>query len=627
MPSSNDDTAVVRPWQVLAGSAAHASPGSAGADGARYALLVPGRVEQVVLSESGEALPMLATYTDHRRFTWRKFELPAADRPGRAPLTQTVVVKAHAEDAHAQTIRINLEGALARPVRGEDEPPTPQGPLAAAFDPHASAALWRQAAAATDGLIHRHLELVNRLYDDSRAEDGRMFWDNPGGGVGAWPLWRVIEAWREAGMADTAAHQRGDEAIVRLSRRLARLLNDVCHHPRHYLTRDRRVLAAERVREVDPACVRWLARQPGPAGRRLVDRVGAKRQAMAVVRYETADTVENRVVRDLIRRARAECLRVLERCGGRDDPGEAVVGELQAFTGLLDRLERDSPLADVPPTGSLPRPNHVLARDPRYRALWRAYMDLVKRQQQRDRTWRWRRRIWAESCLLGVLAAMQRLAPPSPAGRSPVLMRPGQQCGRYLDPRTAIGRFDLPQWGEGGASVIWLDAHQLAQYQSISTLPERLMRLCPDSALLLRDRRRPDQAPLRLLAIWAPLAFDIETDQLQKRTTELAVELRQIPGSTQVRGLLLQPNFNGEEDGDSDAGGDGHPNHGDGLDGQENGGDGGNGQSIPPWRPPQVNRPRPGRIGIESCLGLRLPMPVQRGEAMLERAIAEMLIQ
>ncbi len=619
MPVRSEEIAVVRPWDVLPGGAGTGGStgggrnwqmsSGAGGDGARYVLFVPADIEQVVLSETGEALPLLATYTDHRRLAWRKFELPAADETGRAPLTQTVALKLHRQVGHPGSMRINLEGALARPVEADEAQPSVE-PVFGAFDPHASSAMWQQAAAAVDVLTHRHLELVDRLYDDSRAERGGMFWDNPGGGVGAWPLHRVIAAWYRSAEPGPAVQQRGDEAIVRLSRRLARLLNDVCHHPRYFLTRSRQILPADRVREVDAACVRWLARQPGPSGRRLVDRIGAKREAMAVVRYETADTVENRVVRDLIRRARGECRRVLERRQQQVEAGDPIIRELTAFTELLDRLERDSPLADVPPTGSVPRPNHVLARDPRYRALWRAYMDLVKRQQQRSRTWRWRRRIWAESCQVAVLAAMQHLAPAEPASRSPVLLRPQQTCGRFIDPRTALGKWELPAAGEAGCTVFWLDAHQLHQYQTPNPLPERLLQLCPDGALLLRDRRRPDQMPLRLLAIWATLAFDIEGDRLQKRTTELAMELRQVPGSIQVRGLLLQPSLGDtdEECAQQSADGDGN----------------GNGRRTP-------NRPladmQQSHVLVQSCLGLRLPLPVQRGQAVLENAIREMLIQ
>ncbi|MEX2671057.1 MAG: DUF2357 domain-containing protein [Phycisphaeraceae bacterium] len=572
------DSAVVCPWDISPEVGTTLT-----SEGDRCVLVTSGDVQRVVLSVSGESLPLLATFADHRRMVWRKFELPAADHVGRAPIAENIVLKLFTEADYPVTLRVNLCNALARPMgREEAESGETLEDYATAIE--GTRLPWSEAAEAADGLIHRQLELINRLYD-SVDVDREMFWDNPGGGVGAWPLRRLVQAWREADF-DGDASRRDDEGIVKLSRRLTRLLNDVCHRPRKYLTRKREILPAERVREVDSACVRWLARQPGQ-GRRMVERVGVKRQAMGVVRYETADTVENRVVRDLIRRAKGECRRVLDRRSMEEGTDDAVATELAVFTEMLSRLERESPLADVQPMNGVPRPNHVIGRDPRYRALWRAYMTLVKRQQQRDRTWRWRRRIWAEACLLGTLAALENIASAASAWRSPMLMRPEEQCGRFIDPRTAVGRWDLPDVGESGATLLWLDGHQLHQYQTPTRLPEQLLRLCPDAALVLRDGRKPDQMPLRIVGIWAVLGFDLEADQLRRRTQELGAALRLVPGATQMRGLLLLPDGFVGRTGTKEASAD--------------------------------------RVWLDPCLGLRLPMPVQRSEALLEAAIREVV--
>ncbi|MFM8326932.1 MAG: DUF2357 domain-containing protein, partial [Pirellulaceae bacterium] len=92
--------------------------------------------------------------------------------------------------------------------------------------------------------------------------------------------------------------------IVKLAREIARLLGQVCENPRVVLRRSREFQNLSSIQEIDAACLRWIARQPG---RDIYERAGSRQQLLGVVRKEDTDTLENRVVRDLLHRARVEC--------------------------------------------------------------------------------------------------------------------------------------------------------------------------------------------------------------------------------------------------------------------------------------------------------------------------------
>jgi len=182
------------------------------------------------------------------------------------------------------------------------------------------------------------------------------------------------------------------------------------------------------------------------------------------------------------------------------------------------------------------RPNYVLHHDSRYRPLWDVYVKLVRQQLQQDEAWIWRHRIWAESCMVGLLWAMETIASASRYDRlrCDALVRQEQVSGRFIDKRTCLAPWCSSQ-GTYGDSIDFVANEDLTPHPSV---PTALARLSPDFVFV--RRRGAAQSPMALLAFWTVLDFDIGGNALRRRTESLGKRLSGLPHPI-YRGVLLQP--------------------------------------------------------------------------------------
>ena len=527
---------LVQPW------ATRPDVGSPAGFGGRPCLMTPADVTAVMVDATGQWLPLLAEFTDERRMPWKKFDLPATftenDEGG---ARDEVGLRLHFEKAAPKPIRVVLEGGLPRRVHLLNE--NIQSVAAAHIEP----TLWQNASDIAEALYDQHIDLINHLYDHA-MDDPDMFFDGPAGGVAAWPLSTLLQGWREAALRDEPRLA----FVVKLADTLGALLQEVALVPRKQLTRERRYQQAGRVNEIDATCLRWLARQPGYT---VAEKAGAKQQALGIDRVEHADTLENRIVRELVCQLIESCDRYLaENAMEQEHPRVLAVTE---FKRILDRIWAQSPLRKIAPLVGIPHPNYVLQRDPRYRPLWKAYVMLLKQNLQRHEAWRWRHRLWAEAVSIAMLASLSQLAPGSAATRSSVLLRTEQQAGRFIDDRTSLGRWEL-NIGEANAEglapgrrVHYVDQSQFAEYRTACpSFPDQLAKLCPDFALVSYDSDRPDKPPRRILAVWTVFDFGLDGDHLLDRCKEIDQSVRMIRSQGELHGVLIQPKLRHEGDRD-----------------------------------------------------------------------------
>lgn len=550
------DATLVQPW------ATRPDVGDPAGWGGRPCLMTPPKVTRVMLDATGEWLPLLAEVLDDRRIPWKKFELPATVTESETgPASEDIRLKLYTTaDRAPQNVRVTLEGSLPRRVVSDTGLPI--------TDVHVTD--WQRAADRAGAMYDQQIDLVTRLYDrDVEGSDVRMFYDGPAGGVGVWPLSHVLHAWSRA--ADR--NEPRPALIVKMAQTLGPLLKEICTAPRRQLMRQREYQTAGRVQEIDATCLRWLAKQPGVT---VAEKAGAKQQAMGVTRVEHANTLENRIVRELMISAMAACERYLAE--NSHHRGHARIDEVSAFSELLHRLWAKSPLRTVPPIAGIPHPNYVLQHDPRYQPIWRAYVMLLKQNLQRHQSWRWRHRMFAESCSLAMLAGMGALQPVAAAMNSNVLVRGDARNGQFIDDRTAIGRWEVrptspvayadsispsdsdPDSDNNsdnaasadtqptGRRVHFITQHQFAAYHSHASLPEGLGYLCPDAAIITYDAQRPDKPPKRILGIWTVFDFDLNGDRMADRCNDLDNRLRMIRCNTELRGVLIQPKIVREHD-------------------------------------------------------------------------------
>ncbi len=192
------------------------------------------------------------------------------------------------------------------------------------------------------------------------------------------------------------------ELLARQARQLRDVLEDLATRPRAVLRTEHRMLKLQTVRRTDAKTLRWLSAQPG---RNTAERAGARQRVKAPKRYETIATLENRVLRAFA------ALTVLETKGwlanrasvpGMDGARKAIIEAHQLRNRRIESILREHMVPEARPPV---QPNFPLRFDPRYREIWRAWLELRARSVAAELEWMWQHRTFME--LLGLRAAMK----------------------------------------------------------------------------------------------------------------------------------------------------------------------------------------------------------------------------
>ena len=481
----------------------------------RASLVIGQETESVVASTVAEDLPPMGQWRDGEGRAWRRFELPATGTESDSgPADEWLLLACRQRDGARHSSEVLLSEGLPKPGRdeggdGERDP-------------------WTRAADAVARLLDEHVELAGDLFDGESGHD--IF-----AGV------KHAEGFALRSQSDAlgkwqASGSRGEPRralIVRLAedRAFRQLLADVCNRPRRVLARRREMQSIGRIQEVDPACLRWLVRQPGIS---LAQKAGPRQEALGVVRLENADTPENRVVRDLLHRGSWACSRYVRENAifHGHTRVQAVRGFRRELMGFLVR----SAIAEAGLLVGHATPNYVLQHDLRYRRIWRVYEKLRRHQKEQDEVWRWRHRVWAEHTGLALAACLQGMAgASSPTGD--LLIRGEHEAGEYLDPRSAYASFRI---GEGTAAR-FVDVVRRRQLDMHSMVPRELRPLCPD--LVLVKRSPLGRSAEDLLCVWAVLDMEVSEPHLAARLDDLATGLSPIAARARVRAVVVQPHL------------------------------------------------------------------------------------
>ena len=236
-------------------------------------------------------------------------------------------------------------------------------------------------------------------------------------------LWdRVAEVWLDE---QQTLDDPTMDVIVRHARRLNRLLLDIVSHPRRILARTHRLTPLSRAQEMDRQALLWLSRQPGET---FAERAGPGQRILAPVRQEVIDTPENRVLRSLAEESRhiaREWRRQNRQSGSR-------LSDVVHYEKLCGRIAHDLEKAAVEQAVPGVRPSYVLQHDARYRRVWAAWQELLRRRRVLDDLWRWQSRTWEEFCLVALTVACVHIVDARMVAASPLRFRSEQSSGSRL---------------------------------------------------------------------------------------------------------------------------------------------------------------------------------------------------
>lgn len=230
-----------------------------------------------------------------------------------------------------------------------------------------------------DDLLTRMLEIedfANTLQKHSRS--GHAYWSAL--------LDRIIP------FKDKDKAKRG--LIVNLASKMSEYLRDIAFGPKRVLRRLRENTRLDRMQEVDTHCLIDYARRPG---RTAAEKAGQKQKLLSVQRYESLNTLENRVVLDFCRRSLLECQRYKDQHSRLDPDKSRRLKKVTNYAKFCMAFREDVVWQDVIAlTEPCRSPNYVLAQNPLYVEVWREYLNLLRQANLREALWRWPRRAWAD---------------------------------------------------------------------------------------------------------------------------------------------------------------------------------------------------------------------------------------
>ncbi len=436
-----------RPWGLLGPSQNRQelrAPGKVESDGLMAPLLFS-RDERAVLIDgngrNGERFVDLRTRLDETQQLW---ELPLP-LDGRNAQT----LRFHGWDGDA-TIEYSL------PIR---RPPTEAAP---------------EGATDRSSRLLRSLQTIAARMEDFRSALARQ--QDP---------WRHVQ---ELWLNPTHTRDPTKDVIVRHAEEHGRLWEDIAEHPRRLLNRSRELVTLSGVQELDTQCMRWLSRQPG---RSLAERAGPRQRILAVARRENRDTLENRVFRDLMVRsvaAAGDYLDAVQPHRGAEKQ-HLVRRYRRACRSLEARLVEQGVSRQI----EAAQPNYVLVHDARYRLVWQARQELIRRERALDDLWRWQHRCWAEFCKAVVAAGL--------------LWAHDAECG-FASPLVVADEHHRGQWLVHDDPMIVI-AEQRTVVELLSgnsrDLPSNLRELGASFWLRRADMEGGD---FRYLAVWAVHGLD-----------------------------------------------------------------------------------------------------------------------
>ena len=167
-------------------------------------------------------------------------------------------------------------------------------------------------------------------------------------------------------------------------------LKEIARGAKRVLRRKRGVERLSKAREFDKASLIRIAQLPG---RTIAEKAGPKQRIPAVKRYETTDTLENRVVEHFCRLAEGEWLR--NQSDDRTSLSNEWLRLASGFVGLCKRVKRNDDFCSIQKLKSpCISPNYTLEQNTNYRAVWQGYRKLIKRQSEREECWAWARRLF-----------------------------------------------------------------------------------------------------------------------------------------------------------------------------------------------------------------------------------------
>ena len=336
------------------------------------------------------------------------------------------------------------------------------------------------------------------------------------------PVWPEL---RRRWMVEEKHEDPQMDVIVRQAETLCHILERFARSLRSVLRRSLERVPVQRVQELDRRSMQALVRQPGKT---LAERAGDDQRLVAVARRESYDTLENRVLHAYAELASVHTRDYIARNDTKRTKPRAQ--SVLKHGRRCQRLARELAARGVRRAEPGVRMNYVLQSNPEYRKIWDGWQKLLRQDAERDDLWRWQPVSWEEFAAVGVMVALTGIPGAQLIASSPLLFRPEQRRGSWLQHDNPLGVFHLPHEG-----IVVEVRYRLQR-------PER--RLSRYAAALWIKLGRVDATldNLANIAIW-PL-WDAVGGLVPGEEAELAALLAQDRQARLTGGIIIRPAVN-----------------------------------------------------------------------------------
>ena len=152
--------------------------------------------------------------------------------------------------------------------------------------------------------------------------------------------------------------------------------------------------------------MQWLVKQPGQD---LIEKAGQRRSLKVVQRFESFDTLENRVFLDFLRRAKRLARKYVRDYADRF-PSHHWILATKKLLRVCERLLLIPEFQTIGLLSAIPQPNYVLLHDSRYHEIWWGYLQLLRQSERRRQLWLDRESAWAEMSFVALTSSLASIA-------------------------------------------------------------------------------------------------------------------------------------------------------------------------------------------------------------------------
>ncbi|MCY3768268.1 MAG: DUF2357 domain-containing protein [Gammaproteobacteria bacterium] len=357
---------------------------------------------------------------------------------------------------------------------------------------------------------HMHCVLARIEEIKGSLDDPENFWKH------------LQEAWDRA---EDESNPRMAE-IVRQADEVKFYLLELEKRIRHVLRRNRELTPLNRVQEMDRSSMVWMVRQPG---RTIAERAGADQRVLAIVRHESFDTLENRVLHAYLRLAShfaRQWIREHERA--RNSRRYRAVEDYFRLCRRLSHKLTELGVAIAEPEITA---NYVLMEDRDYRTVKDAWGRLLRKDKAEDDLWAWQAESWTDFCVLAVILALYGLDEAKLLAQSPLIWKDEAVRGRRF-------LHDRP------LAVFWLRNSGLIV--EVQARPDEVSSIQFDAGanvwLQVADLRT--EFLERRIPIWTPHSFCRMSPVVEAHSAASSIEeLHWTTKEVMQEGLILMPAY------------------------------------------------------------------------------------